>query len=78
MPRRSKSRRGPVTAVPCPWCGKRNDLSLLPPEIGQTTHAKSAFKIECDHCKLSYIINNVQLTVTVARYEEQKETTENG
>ena len=80
MPRTSRrtTRKGPVASVPCPWCGKKNDLAALPEEIGQTTYKKSAFRIDCDHCRRGYVIQNVQLIVTVARYKETKEEETNG
>ena len=67
---RDLSRSGPITAVPCPWCRKKNDLTLLPQEIGQETYKKTAFTISCVHCDENYIIQRVQLSVTVARYKE--------
>jgi hypothetical protein len=38
---------GPVSAVPCPHCGKHNDMrGLLETQLLDT-----GTKVDCDHCK---------------------------
>lgn len=69
MEESKKARSGPITAVPCPWCGKKNNHAEITPEsAGRQTYKKTDFKIECDHCAHSYIIMRSQLVVTVVQY----------
>jgi hypothetical protein len=65
-----RARSGPVTAVPCPWCGKKNNLTSLPENIGQQTYKNTAFRIDCDHCDAGFVITRVVTTITVAQYRE--------
>jgi hypothetical protein len=39
---------GPISAVPCPWCGKTNDMREL---YAQQVLEKGA-RVDCDHCHL--------------------------
>ena len=48
MADRSKAQTiGPVSAVPCPWCGHTNDMREL---HAQTVLEKGA-TVDCDRCK---------------------------
>ena len=38
---------GPVTAVPCPHCGKPNDMS---PHSEEEQHLDTGNEFDCDHC----------------------------
>jgi uncharacterized protein YbaR (Trm112 family) len=47
--------KGPLHAVPCPWCRKSNDFrSVEDYALGQGN------VLSCDHCKRNFEIKNVQ------------------
>jgi hypothetical protein len=60
-------RQGPVDALPCPWCGRPNDMreggqegwggEFKPDELG----AGNVYS--CDHCKRRFVLNSVQSLV---------------
>jgi hypothetical protein len=46
---------GPVSAVPCPWCGRTNDCRGI-----QESHLlEKGNIIDCDHCKRKSVIEAV-------------------
>ena len=52
MPPTKQRLVGPVSSVPCPHCGKHNDMrSLL-----ETQLLERGTKVDCDHCKQISIV----------------------
>lgn len=62
-------RKGASTAVPCPWCKKKNNHETIP--FGLVTHRFSGLTISCMHCEGKYVIVNVQTTISVRKYHEE-------
>lgn len=58
---------GPISAVPCPWCGNRNDLSNLFEQgiLEGSLHDDSGkiisrgSRVDCDHCKRLSVVEKV-------------------
>jgi len=68
-----KAARGYIHAVPCPHCGKPDDLRGLRPsgEAGWGAYAlEEGTVLGCKHCNGKMVIKNVQdvTIVTVAQY----------
>jgi len=66
---------GPENAVPCPWCGGKNDHTMIKDIGGRETHAKSGLDISCDHCEKHYIIKRIDLrpTVWVSQFDPEED-----
>jgi hypothetical protein len=63
MPAQATS--GPVNAVPCPHCGKPNDLS---PHAEEEQHLDTGNEFDCDHChRLMQVTAIKQVTVVSVR-----------
>jgi hypothetical protein len=52
MERHKQSVIGPLRAVPCPWCGEKNDLR----EVNAQFPIEPKIGIECDHCSQVAIV----------------------
>ena len=59
---------GPVQAVPCPWCGHRNDLRTIQQQIGPAFEAGCVW--ECDRCKNLVAVTRVA-PVTIVQVRQQ-------
>ena len=47
MERHKQNVIGPIRAVPCPWCGQKNDLR----EINEQIPLEGGHVVDCDHCQ---------------------------
>ena len=55
MERSKQQVAGPVSAVPCPWCGRPNDLRNIE---GMGLLEKGA-RVDCDHCKRVSVVDGI-------------------
>lgn len=60
-PKQTGVTKGPVSAVPCPWCGKMNDCR----EYYATNQLEPEATLECDHCQNMFDVVKVQPIVVV-------------
>ena len=63
---------GPVQAVPCPWCGHRNDLRTIQSQINEAFEAGCVY--DCDRCKNLVVVTRVApvLIVQVRQHGQQR------
>jgi len=69
-PTSPKGLKGPIYAVPCPHCGKTNDLRGLQEQIG-AAFEKGAV-VDCDHCGHCAMVTAVQPVTFVAVIQDPK------
>lgn len=65
---RQQVTRGPLHAVPCPWCGRKSDFRSLADSnqggVGWGGMLETGAKVDCDHCGKTAKIHTVaQVTV---------------
>ncbi len=68
MERHKKVIGGPISAVPCPWCGNRNDMR----EINEQFPLETGCVVDCDNCKRKSIVASVDVTPRI--FLRQKHT----
>jgi hypothetical protein len=57
---------GPVHAVPCPWCGHKNDLRPIQSQIDQAFEPGCVY--DCDRCKkLIVVTRGAPITIVQVR-----------
>lgn len=52
MEQHKKAVMGPVSGVPCPWCGGKNDCR----ELQEQMLLEKGCVIDCDHCKRKSVV----------------------
>lgn len=59
MERHKKAVMGPVSKVPCPWCGQSNDFREMGGFAGEDSMLvglEDGAVVDCDHCKNRSIV----------------------
>lgn len=61
----SPETQGAIHALPCPWCGRLNDMRDEADGMGRVDVLQPGNVYQCDHCKRHMQIKSVQTAVIV-------------
>ncbi len=68
MERHKQQVVGPLYAVPCSWCGQKNDLR----EINEQFPLEVGVGVECDHCQKISTVSRIDRAPRIGLKQKHK------